>query len=56
MAHIISNITAYPKVVTIDDSKSISVNEEIARINKVRYNLSIAYFAGVVALLTTLIL
>jgi hypothetical protein len=56
MAQIISNITAYPKVVTIDDSKSLSINEEIARINKVKYNLSVVYFLGVVTLLTTLFL
>ena len=56
MAQIISNITAYPKVVTIDESKSLSINEEIARINKVKYNLSVVYFLGVVTLLSTLIL
>jgi hypothetical protein len=56
MAQIISNITAYPKVVTVDESKSLSINEEIARINKVKYNLSVVYFLGVVTLLTTLIL
>lgn len=56
MAQIISNITAYPKLITIDDSKSLSINDKIVRINKVKYNLSITYFAGVVVLLTTLFL
>ena len=56
MAHIISDITAYPKVVAIDDSKSLSINEEIARITKIKYNLSIVYFFGVVTLFTTLFL
>lgn len=54
MAQVFSNITTYPKVVTIDDSKSLSINEEIARINKVKYNLSVVYFISVVTLLTTL--
>lgn len=56
MAQIISNITTYPQVVTINETKTVAYTEEIKMIQKIKHNLSIVYFAGVVVLMTTLFL
>ena len=39
---------------TLKEVKTLSFSEEIQKINKVKYNLGVLYFAGVVVLLTTL--
>lgn len=38
----------------LNKSKELTSADEIQRINKVKYNLSIVYFVGIVALLSTL--
>ena len=55
-ARVISNITDFYDVVTVEEIKTRSFEEEILRINKIRYGLGVGYFFGVVILLTTLFL
>ena len=52
MANTITNIAELSNTASV--SQELSSTEELQRINKIKYNLSLVYFAGVVVLMTTL--
>ena len=54
MSRAIASYIETTNVEEIKKTEAISHSEEIQRINKVKYNLSIVYFVGVIALLSTL--
>ncbi len=53
---VISNISEFYDLVTVEEIKSQSFEEELLKINKIRHGLGAAYFLGVILLLTTLFL
>lgn len=56
MAQTISNISELSATTKVANTKTLSFTEELQKINKIKYNLSLVYFAGVTVLLTTLFL
>ena len=56
MAQTVSNISELSTVTKVSNTKTLSFTEELQKINKIKYNLSLVYFAGVTILLTTLFL
>ncbi len=54
MASTISNISEISNATTVQNIKVLSFTEELQKVNKIKYNLSLAYFAGLVVLMTTL--
>ena len=55
MASSITNVSDINHVTDVKQIKVLSYSEELSKVNKIKYNLSIAYFAGLVVLLTTLL-
>ena len=55
MASSITNVSDISHVTDVKQIKVLSYSEELSKVNKIKYNLSIAYFAGLVVLLTTLL-
>jgi len=56
MAGTITNILEITNVIPKKNVKSLSFTEELQKLNKVKYNLSLLYFAGLTILMTTLFL
>jgi hypothetical protein len=56
MARVISNISEISNINSIQNTKVLSFSEELQKLNKIKYNLSLAYFAGLVVIMTTLFL
>ena len=56
MANTISNISEISNSTTVENIKELSFTEELQKVNKIKYNLSLAYFAGLTVLMTTLFL
>jgi len=54
MAQIISNISEISNSVPEENVKVLSFTEELLKIEKIKHNLSLLYFAGFAILLTTL--
>ena len=52
MASSITNVSDINHVTDVKKIKVLSYSEELSKVNKIKYNLSIAYFAGLVVLLT----
>jgi len=55
-ANAISSISEFYNSVTVEEVKSQTFEEELLKVNKIRYGLGLTYFFGVVILLTTLFL
>ena len=55
MASSITNVSDINHVTDVKKTKVLSYSEELSKVNKIKYNLSIAYFAGLVVLFTTLL-
>jgi hypothetical protein len=55
-ARAISNIYEFYNAVSVQEIKSQTFEEELLKINKIRYGLGVVYFLGVSFLLTTLFL
>ena len=55
MASSFANVSDISHVTDVKQIKVLSYSEELSKVNKIKYNLSIAYFAGLVVLLTTLL-
>jgi hypothetical protein len=55
MATSISNISELANVTEKESVKTLSLTEELAKVNKVKYNLSIVYFSVLAVLFATLI-
>jgi hypothetical protein len=56
MARVLSNISEISHINSEQNTKILSFTEELQKVNKIKYNLSLAYFAGLVVLMTTLFL
>ena len=56
MANTISNIAEISNSATLENIKVLSLTEELQKVKKIKYNLSLAYFAGLTVLMTTLFL
>ena len=52
MANTITNIAEFSNTTTT--TKELSSTEELQKVNKIKYNLSLVYFAGLTILMTTL--
>lgn len=53
-ARAISNISEFYKVTEISELKSETFEDGLLKINRIKYNLGLAYFAAVTILLTLL--
>jgi len=56
MARTISNIIEWTNAISRENVKTLSYSEELEKINKIKYNLGLLYFAGLTILMTTLFL
>lgn len=56
MARAISNISEISNTQALDNVKIISFSEELQKVNKIKYNLGLLYFAGLTILMTSLFL
>ena len=54
MARTISNISELTNINAQENIKTLSFTEELDKVNKIKYNLSLVYFAGLTVLMTTL--
>ncbi|MFZ1289024.1 MAG: hypothetical protein WAR79_02980 [Melioribacteraceae bacterium] len=53
-ARTLSSISEFYKVTEIEELKSETLEEGLLKINRLKYNLGLVYFAAVTILLTTL--
>ena len=53
-AKALSSISDFYKVTEISEMKSETIEDGLLRINKIKYNLGLVYFAAVTILLTSL--
>jgi hypothetical protein len=51
----ITNINEINHIAEKEGTKVLSYSEELKKINKLKYNLSLVYFAGLAVLLSTLL-
>jgi len=56
MVQTITNTSKLSNIVKAVSTRTLSYTEELQKINKIKYNLSLLYFAGVTILLTSLFL
>lgn len=55
MERTLTNIADFSNSVEIQETKVLSFSEEMGKIEKIKYRLSIVYFIGVIILTSTLI-
>lgn len=56
MAQSISTVITNTKAIEKPQAKALSFTEEYQQVNKIKYGLSLVYFAAVATLMTTLII